>query len=212
MSPRKRTKINGRRLTVEDENSLTIRRDGRSVETFAFDIHKYSRVEREIVRVLQGQLARAGTAVHYVDNGMDNSGGLVTDHRMVNSDPDFRDGNQPSKLVEVKTNQYWACQRYAVWRPTVGKTRLGNIKVGNLRNYIRKQACTLFADKEGYFLFSLTAMKRLQTHPVYDFHGLGNKPCHEFTLLDTNQWIKEGLVERFEWDSTAAAEIQRIVW
>ncbi len=115
--------------------SLAYRRDHRSTEEFARDVEWGTLREGRLMRAWATMVVDEGIfdELTIADNGVDNTGGLITDESAVTDNADFlvaTRGGTPllldgEHLIEVK---YCPC----LWKATY--------KVGNLRAYIEQGA------------------------------------------------------------------------
>ena len=85
--------------------SLEFRRDNRTEEKFAEDISHYTSGENKWAEIFSTELKERGYQVEYRDNGVDNTGKLITGR--VNSNPDFVFIiNGIEYKIEIKTSPF----------------------------------------------------------------------------------------------------------
>ena len=76
-------------LTEKDQESIDRRRDIRTLPEFIADIANYTANEQVGIRIIDRHITDRGVHFSFQDFGMDNKGGLITDAKKVNANPDF---------------------------------------------------------------------------------------------------------------------------
>ncbi len=111
-------------------SKLSYRKDSRNQETFEADIKAGASIERHLIKAYISDLnKRKGGGYSYLDNGCDNTGEFLEDHK-VTTDADFI-------ILKGKT-KYKAEIKFS--RPTVNSFHL---KEHQLRSYIKQDCCII---------------------------------------------------------------------
>lgn len=154
------------------------RMDGRTVEQFAADIERATRVEREIVDLyVQHYKIKYGIDLDIEDNGCDNSGQLLGRGK-VSTKADFKLDGKP---VEVKFNKEMLAKFH--------------FKVDQLNSYLKQEASVIWVNgwetKAPVFTvlktIDMESIKKLK-RPVA-FFPWGGKMCYELDAQEF-RWLE----------------------
>lgn len=169
--------------------NLKYRLDNRSISQFKKDIKNRTKKEKFLVDLFKKESEIRGHTISIVDNGIDNSGKLIT--KIANCQPDYKITiDNITGLYEVKCSPV--------------ETRC-TFKIHSLKKYVKYKSNILLFYNVGYIdtdlrkfkkkdarwaIISTDKISKLLELPSYIEPMFGNKPCVKILQKDYKRYFK----------------------
>lgn len=182
----------------QNQSSLEYRQDHRTTQKFQEDIKKYTKNESVAAKLVCLNIKSLGNSVSYTNNGMNNSGKLITNHKNVNAEADFLFTiNSRKYLYEIKVHPE--------------KFSYMTLKHSNLITYLKTKARILIVRESGYYIFRPKAIEWiLQEIPEKTYYKFaGNKPSHRLYKDNVDSLLQTRGLTYVKWHKKVLPELEK---